>query len=167
MEDIQAPSCDGEGSGAYHTGIYRKPIQRKLGKNDTEVQNKIDAIWKQFSPRRHNAVYYNVGDTMAYIYDTGNQDVRTEGMSYGMMICIQLNHQDEFNKIWRWAKKYIQYQSGDWDGYFKWQCANRWNSKRSSCASDGEEYFITAPAVCFQPMGKHGRHYSNAEAQTF
>ena len=31
-------------------------------------------------------VYYPVGDDMGYITDTGNDDVRTEGMSYGMMM---------------------------------------------------------------------------------
>ena len=30
-------------------------------------------------------VYYPVGTDMGYICDTGNNDVRTEGMSYGMM----------------------------------------------------------------------------------
>lgn len=160
------PSCDGEGSGAYHTGIYRNLFSEILGKTDTEVQNKIDAIWKQFfTPGGTNAVYYNVGDTMAYIYDTGNQDVRTEGMSYGMMICVQLNHQDEFNKIWRWAKKYMQYQSGDWDGYFKWQCATDGTVKGSSCASDGEEYFITALLFASNRWGNTGDIDYNAEAQ--
>ena len=29
-------------------------------------------------------VYYPAGDDMAYIMDTGNNDARTEGMSYGI-----------------------------------------------------------------------------------
>lgn len=32
-------------------------------------------------------IYHPVGEDMAYIVDTGNIDVRTEGMSYGMMMC--------------------------------------------------------------------------------
>ena len=27
---------------------------------------------------------------MGYLEDTGNNDARTEGMSYGMMMCVQL-----------------------------------------------------------------------------
>ncbi len=32
---------------------------------------------------------------MAYIEDTGNNDARTEGMSYGMMLCVQLDMKEE------------------------------------------------------------------------
>lgn len=41
---------------------------------------------------------------MAYIEDTGNNDARTEGMSYGMMLCVQLDMKEEFDRIWKWAK---------------------------------------------------------------
>lgn len=34
---------------------------------------------------------YPVGDDQAYILDTGNDDIRSEGMSYGMMICVQMD----------------------------------------------------------------------------
>ncbi len=35
-------------------------------------------------------------DTMGYMEDTGNNDARTEGMSYGMMMCVQTDHK----KVW-------------------------------------------------------------------
>ena len=41
--------------------------------------------------------YHEVGADMAYIEDTGNHDVRTEGMSYGMMACVQMNRREEFD----------------------------------------------------------------------
>ena len=34
--------------------------------------------------------------TWGYMEDTGNHDVRTEGMSYGMMVCVQMNRKQEF-----------------------------------------------------------------------
>ena len=34
---------------------------------------------------------------MAYIEDTGNHDARTEGMSYGMMMCVQMDRKEEFD----------------------------------------------------------------------
>mgnify|MGYP002226044700 CR=1 FL=1 len=34
-------------------------------------------------------IYHPVEDDMAYIEDTGNHDARTEGMSYGMMMCVR------------------------------------------------------------------------------
>ena len=67
-----------------------------------------------------NKVYFEVGDSMAYISDVKNHDVRTEGMSYGMMITVQWNKQDMFNRLWRWSQKYMQHQGGPRDGYFAW-----------------------------------------------
>ncbi len=139
------PSCDGTGTGAYFTGIYQNLFAEILSKTETEVQNKINNIWSHFfTPGSATSVYYEVGNDMAYIYDTGNQDVRSEGMSYGMMICVQLDKKAEFDKLWKWAEKYMLYKSGDWDGYFAWQLGTDGTIKGQSCAPDGEAYFITS-----------------------
>ena len=42
---------------------------------------------------------------MGYIEDIANNDVRTEGMSYGMMIAVQMNRKEVFDSLWKWAKK--------------------------------------------------------------
>ena len=111
------PICGEEGKGAYYTGEYRNLFVDVLGKTEAEVQTKIDKIWNHFfTPGASTAVYFEVGDDMAYILDVGNNDVRTEGQSYGMMITVQLDHKTEFDKLWRWAKKYMQHQSGAWKG---------------------------------------------------
>lgn len=160
------PSCDGDGSGAYFTGVYKNLFTEVLGKSEAEVQSKIEGLWSHFfTAGSSTSVYYEDGSDRAYIYDTGNQDVRTEGMSYGMMICVQLNHQTEFNKLWRWAKKYMQYQSGDWEGYFAWQCGTDGTVKGTSCAPDGEEYFITALLFAANRWGSDGEINYNDEAQ--
>ena len=84
-----------------------------LGKSEAEVQARIDSIWTHFfTPgdiSKYNAdgekcVYYEVGDSMGIIVDTGSNDVRTEGMSYGMMISVQMNKREVFDRLWRWAK---------------------------------------------------------------
>ena len=41
---------------------------------------------------------------MGYIMDAGNHDVCTAGMSYGMMMCVQMNRKVEFYRLWKWAK---------------------------------------------------------------
>jgi oligosaccharide reducing-end xylanase len=92
-----------------------------------------------------NKVYFAVDDTTAYVSDVKNHDARTEGLSYGMMIAVQLNKKEVFDKIWRWSKKYLQYQSGPREGYFAWSI-NTSTLKRNSegSASDGELYYITS-----------------------
>lgn len=66
-------------------------------------------------------------------------------MSYGMMISVQLNHRDVFDKLWRWSKKYMAYPKGsEWDGYFCWQCKPDGTKIGTSNASDGEIYYVAA-----------------------
>lgn len=57
---------------------------------------------------------------MAYIEDTGNHDARTEGMSYGMMMCVQMDRKEEFDRLWKWAKTYMYLEEGENAGYFAW-----------------------------------------------
>ena len=125
-----------------------------LGKSDAEVQARIDSIWTHFftpgditkyDADGEKSVYYEVGDSMGIIVDTGSNDVRTEGMSYGMMISLQLNKREVFDKLWRWTKKHMAYPADSpWNGYFCWQCALDGKQIGQSNASDGEIYFVTA-----------------------
>ena len=125
-----------------------------LGKSDAEVQARIDSIWTHFftpgditkyDADGEKSVYYEVGDSMGIIVDTGSNDVRTEGMSYGMMISLQLNKREMFDKLWRWTKKHMAYPADSpWNGYFCWQCALDGKQIGQSNASDGEIYFVTA-----------------------
>ena len=43
--------------------------------------------------------FFENDDTIGYMEDTGNHDARTEGMSYGMMIAVQFDRKDIFDKI--------------------------------------------------------------------
>ena len=81
---------------------------------------------------------------MAYISDIKNHDVRTEGMSYGMMVAVQLDKKDVFDRLWRWSRRYMQHQSGDREGYFAWSCRTDGTRNSQGAASDGELYFITS-----------------------
>lgn len=124
-----------------------------LGKSDEETQAKIESVWEHFftpgdisryESADETSVYYRSGDK-AYILDTGNNDVRTEGMSYGMMISVQLDKPDEFDRLWRWSKEYMAYgEETPWDGYFCWQCLPDGTKIGGSNASDGELYYVTS-----------------------
>ena len=81
---------------------------------------------------------------MAYISDIKNHDVRTEGMSYGLMIAVQFNRKDIFDRLWRWCKKYMQHQEGPLEGYFAWSCKTDGTRNAQGPASDGELYYVTS-----------------------
>ena len=135
-----------------------------LGKSEAEVEARLQQVWNHFfTPAdlaRYEApgetsVYYETADGLAFIMDTGNNDVRSEGMSYGMMLSVQLDHRKEFDKLWGWAKKYMAYAPGSaWDGYFCWQCRPDGTKLGGSNASDGEAYFVTALFLAAERWGE-------------
>lgn len=97
-----------------------------------------------FDGKDDERVYYPVGDDMAYIMDTGNNDARTEGMSYGMMLCVQLDLREAFDRLWKWTKTYMWMPDGENEGYFAWSCATDGTKNAESPAPDGEEFFAMA-----------------------
>ena len=132
--------------GAYETGEYRN-LFVEAGYTEADVNSRIEQMWQQmfYGDGDTERVYYPVGTDMAYILDVNNNDVRSEGMSYGMMICVQLNKHEEFDRLWKWAKTYMQNGNGtEKQGYFNWQCNTDGSTKGQTPASDGEEYFIMA-----------------------
>lgn len=132
--------------GAFASGMYRNLFKEMLGKSDTEIQARIDAAWQQlfYGDDNNERVYYPVGDDMAYVIDIGNDDVRSEGMSYGMMIAVQLDKQAEFNRIWKWTKTYMYHAEGPYKGYFAWHAQVNGDKIDNNPASDGEEWFVMA-----------------------
>lgn len=140
----QSTSDSIKGAGAYYTGIYPDLFTELLGKPRSEVKARIDSVFSQlfYGDNDNERVYYPVGLDMAYIEDIGNNDVRTEGMSYGMMIAVQLDKKEVFDRLWKWAKTYMQFQSGPHMGYFAWHCKTDGTVLDSTAASDGEEWFV-------------------------
>lgn len=118
---------------------------KDLGISDEAVEQRLNEIKKYyFYGNDDERVYYPVGDDMAYIMDIGNTDARTEGMSYGMMICVQLDMKEEFDRIWKWAKTYMWMETGFNEGYFAWSCALDGTKNADGPAPDGEEFFAMA-----------------------
>ena len=126
--------------GAWITGKYRN-VFLEAGYNQADIDAKLAKAYSDVfeGPRK---VYFEVGDSMAYVSDVKNHDVRTEGLSYGMMVSVQLNKKDVFDRLWRWSKAYLQHQTGPREGYFAWSI-NPQTLKHNSegSASDGELYW--------------------------
>jgi len=154
---------------AFETGIYPNLFKDYLGKSDEEIQSKIDFAFDQlfYGDDATERVYYPVGSDMAYISDIANEDVRTEGMSYGMMIAVQLNKKEEFDRLWKWTKTYMYQKDGGYKGYFAWHCKTDGTQLAANPASDGEEWFIMALMFADGRWGSGEGTFGNyrAEAQ--
>lgn len=145
LADIPAPpTAPVPVGGAAYTGNYRNMF-KELGYSEEEINAKVEDAWQKFFyGTDEERIYYPTGDDMAYIYTADTNDVRSEGMSYGMMICVQMDKQKEFDRLWKWADTYMRHKSGERKGYFAWQCGTDGSKKDQNPAPDGEEYFVTA-----------------------
>lgn len=133
-----------ENAGSYYSNNYQNLFKDLLGKNESEINDKINSAFQQlfYGNDKTQRLYYPVEPDMAYILDVNNNDVRTEGMSYGMMIAVQLNKKDEFDRLWKWAKTFMQLKNGQHENYFAWHCRPNGEIIDSNSASDGEEWFV-------------------------
>ncbi|MBP5513436.1 MAG: glycoside hydrolase [Bacteroidaceae bacterium] len=148
---------------AFETGKYRN-VFVEMGYPSAEVDSKLKEVFNDVF-RGPNKVYFEVGDSMAYVSDIKNHDARTEGMSYGLMIAVQFGEKDIFDRLWRWSKKYMQHQSGNREGYFAWSCKTDGTHNSDGAASDGELYFITALIFASNRWGDDTGINYKAEAQ--
>lgn len=121
---------------------YRN-VFAELGYTQSEIDKRFNEILYDLfeGPRK---IYFEVGDSLAYISDIKNKDVRTEGMSYGLMVAVQLDRKEMFDRLWRWARRYMQHRDGPMEGYFAWSCNIDGTRNSEGPASDGELYFVTA-----------------------
>ncbi|MCM1047874.1 MAG: glycosyl hydrolase family 8 [Clostridiales bacterium] len=122
---------------------YRN-VFAQIGISEEKINRRLAEIKHTFFYEEGEKLYYPVGDDMAYIVDTGNNDARTEGMSYGMMLCVQLDMKEEFDRLWKWAKTYMYMDEGENAGYFAWSCATDGSKNAYGPAPDGEEFFAMA-----------------------
>jgi oligosaccharide reducing-end xylanase len=140
---------------------YRN-LFKEAGYSQAEIDQKLaKAYYDVFEGP--NKVYFEEGDSLGYVSDVKNKDARTEGMSYGMMVAVQLNKKEVFDRIWRWSVKYMQHQEGPREGYFAWS-VNPETKKQNSAgsASDGELYYITSLLFASNKWGNNtGIHYYN------
>src|ERR1019366_7111820 len=94
------------------TGNYRN-LFLEDGHSRKEIRAKIDAAFQQLihgDPQTQAVAFAagsNANGPLMYLTDWNNHDVRTEGMSYGMMIAVQLGKKAEFDALWNWAMTHM------------------------------------------------------------
>ncbi len=147
----QPDAASPAGTGAFATGRYRNLFQ-EAGHPQKEISKKIQATFQQLfhgDPEKQTVYYLagrNANGPLAYLSDINNRDVRSEGMSYGMMIAVQMDKKAEFDALWNWSKTYM-YQSSPTHpsyGFFSWSMKLDGTPNSESPAPDGEEYWVMA-----------------------
>jgi oligosaccharide reducing-end xylanase len=119
----------------------------ETGKSGEAIHAKIQAAYTSLFEGDPDTerIYFQVNASEAYITDIGHGDIRSEGMSYGMMIAALLGKQNIFDSLWNFAKKYMQHQKGPSEAYFSWQVNPKdFSMMDPGAAPDGEEYFAAS-----------------------
>ncbi|MEI9952739.1 MAG: glycosyl hydrolase family 8 [Pseudomonadota bacterium] len=151
-------------AGCTPPATYTNLFVTVSGHTQAESDAKITAAWSQyFNPSGANTVYYNgPGADESYVKDVANNDVRTEGQSYGMMIAVQLDHQTEFDRLWAFVKNHML--SGK---EIAWHTSTSGSKLASGGAPDGDEYFAAALVFASKRWGDTSGKYNYAsEAKT-
>src|SRR5215469_1613380 len=170
---MTASAQPGAGTGAYATGKYRNLFVED-GHSAKEVHAKIEAAYQQLfhGDPKTQAIAFEAGKNdngaLMYVTDWANHDVRTEGMSYGMMIAVQLNKKAEFDAIWNWAKTYMYVSDPKVPSYkfFAWSCKTDGTRNSEGAAPDGESYFAMALLFASNRWGNgKGIYDYHAEAE--
>jgi len=131
-------------TGAFYTCSYRN-VFAEYGYSESDIAARLQDIWEAlFGENEESRIYYPMGRDKGYLLDTGNLDVRSEGMSYGMMMAVQYNRKDIFDRLWNWAYSYMYMHEGLHKGYFAWSCQPDGTRNANGPAPDGEEYFALA-----------------------
>lgn len=130
-------------------GIRRKDrtmenLFNRIGISDAMVKSKIDESFQTLFFDEDEKIYLEVGEHMACMVDTGNNDARTEGMSYGMMMAVQMDRKDIFDKLWLFSKTFMHHEDGKYQGYFAWSVQLDGTRNAQGPAPDGEEYYALA-----------------------
>ena len=141
----------GDGAGAFKTGRYRDLFAEQRH-TQVETQARLDKAFQQLfhGDAVSERVYFEAGSNsagpLAYVTDWANNDARTEGMSYGMMIAVQMNKKHEFDALWNWSNTYmlVTDPKNPNVGYFAWSMNTDGTPRSTGPAPDGEEYYAMA-----------------------
>lgn len=117
---------------------YPNPLRDLLALERGDIDAKIEETFRRLfeGDPVMERIYLGVGEDQGFVLDVLHSDVRTEGMGYAMMITVQLDKRDYFDRLWSYAKQALPYREGANEGYY-----------RSSCMVGGE------PQPCADPFG--------------
>jgi oligosaccharide reducing-end xylanase len=148
---------------------YQNAFRDVLGKPDGEIANKIHSAFDTLfhGTPADQAIFFPMGAGKAAIKDIfHNEEIRTEGMGLGMMICVEYDKQTEFDQLWRYAKENLIVKSGPARGYFNSYCdmsVGRDAESRPCLDPFGLQQFAMALVLAH---GRWGSNYQDAGPAT-
>lgn len=155
QESIAITRATCQGSGAlYSSRNYRNLFVDYGIASSADSQQKLQNAYNQLfvNGTSTQKVKFDTNDGMSYILNdkTGEnaipQDIRSEGVSYGMMIAVQMNDKATFDRLWNFALAKMLQRQNNVPHHFAWRlyATSPYNPVDTGPAPDGEEYFAMA-----------------------
>mgnify|MGYP004451961955 FL=1 len=120
-------------------------LLEEYGYSAAQIDERIEQTWKTlFEGNKAQRIYFEAADETGYIYETLFDDVRTESMGFGMMMCVQMDKQQIFDRLWKWTRTYMYISEGELKGYFRFACHTDGTEKYKNPRPDGEETIAAA-----------------------
>jgi oligosaccharide reducing-end xylanase len=137
---------------------YLNVFGEVLGKSDAEIAAKLAGAFQQLfhGDPATEAIYRAAPGPpdQAYIWDVLHDDVRTEGMGLGMLITVELDKRDEFDRLWTYAQVNLQEKSGAARGYFGSFCMFPAADSDGACHDPyGHEHMLMALLLAYDRWG--------------
>lgn len=143
---------------------YPNAFGELLGKTELEITEKIEATFQQlFYGALDEVIYYEVAPDQAYIRDILHGDIRTEGVGFGMLITVQLDRKEAFDRLWRYAKAEMASTGAD-VGYFDSRCDTPEGMTRPCVDPFGYQQFTMALIFAHDQWGSSGELDYEADA---
>ncbi|MGC4000688.1 MAG: glycosyl hydrolase family 8 [Anaeromyxobacter sp.] len=134
------------------------PYRDVLGLTDAQISAKLsNAINTVFhgNPATYSIFTSDSTTGTAYIRDTLHGDeVRTEGMGLGMLAAVLLDHQPEFDQLWRYSVANLEIKTGAATGYYRSRCDVTETTQRDCIDPYGFQQYVTALLIANQRWGK-------------
>ncbi len=137
-----------------------------VGVSPEESGQAIDAAFEQlfFGDPDTQAFYHPEGDDAAYILNVKAGDVRTDSIGYGMLVTVELDKQEIFDKLWTWAKRTMLMTKPPREGMLAWQCTPSGEDCADSAATDATTIIATSLFMAEAKWNDTGAHDYQSDA---
>lgn len=129
---------------------------------DAQVNDAFSQLF--FGDPETEAVFRDQGDGTGFIEDIANNDVRTDSMGYGMLVTVQLDQREVFDKLWAWARTHMLSQTGPTSGLLSWRCETTGDGCAAYTATDASSVIVTSLLMAETRWSSLGRHDYGGDA---
>ncbi len=128
----------------------------------SEIEARLNTAFAQLfhGTGEDEPIYFELEEETGYIQDVYHEDVRTDSMGYGMLITVQLNRQQIFDRLWGWVKQYMLNTSAGApdEGLPWWRCDTDGTNCDPSVATDSSSIIATSLFMAHRRWPSGGEH---------